>query len=87
MTEQELKDKLNEKEKEIITYTVDFDKTIILMLSAIISVCISLYNKNTTIICNSEVTLFILTISFISISILIGSLKLFSNINSKKHRC
>jgi len=87
MTDKELDDKLNETVREVASYKVDFDKTIILMLSAIISVCISLYNKNTTIICNSEVTLFILTISFISISILIGSLKLFSNINSKKHRC
>ena len=55
----------------------DIDKTILLMLSATISVLISLSNKNINTSC-SEIILFIITIILIAIAIMSGSINLFS---------
>jgi len=79
----ELYEQLKKVTNEKILHLIDFNKTILIMLSTVLSVLISFYNGN--VIKNKlSIVIFIITIALFAISILFGSLYLYGFFKLKR---
>jgi len=83
-TELDLYDDMVKVSNEKITYIMDFNKTILLMLSTVLSVIISFYNNSNS--NNNPITInvFIVTVIFFILSILFGSINLYGFFRLKR---
>jgi len=83
MSDKEVYDNFRKVSNEKIALLIDFVKTILIMLSTVLSVIISFYNDNKS---KNEIAvqLFVITIILFGISIILGSLYLYGFFKLKR---